>query len=453
MALAKSTGLVTRPLSHVTRFPSIARPDVASWPFLRFWAFYALVTYADYFNLLGYSTAGIGAIGKYAFFLLLFFAFAIGWLRSSRSRLGSNAPTIFLFFTIVSLIPFLTQLVGEGDTNSYASAFVPSLIYSMSLAFDPSKYGRDLRQLNSRVQQLLLVLCILYDGELILRNYSGLAYFANVANQTNHLKSMVFVAALGLAYLSHRSFSYLLLLFFLTGLSEFLRPSSSLLLATAACAPLCMLIRSRSIRPAALITYGIIGLAALVPFLLHYFPEVAQLVTSLEETAKSDALGGISNSTVRLAIMDLAFQRIESSSWLVGELFSGGTSVQVASLLSFWTANYASGLAQIHSDYVCVLLEGGLIGYAAFNVGIALAAKRSLVSIGGLAGNEFALASSGVVFCLIFVIYCSANPMLQVYQASALIWGLFLISDIASRVIDQDRDQSRRPVSRGNSSD
>lgn len=432
MALARSTGSVISLRRIVSESTVRTKPDITSWGVLRFWAVYALVTYADFFNLLGYSTAGIGAAGKYALFLALFLIFGISWLRSSRSSLGTNSPTIFLLFTAISLIPLLVQLGGNGDTNTYASAFVPSLIYATGLTFNPREYRSDFGNLSRRLQQLLLVLCLLYDCELLLRYYGGLSYFTLVANQTNHAKAVAFVLALALAYLSNRSAWYIVMLLLLTVASVFLRPSSSLALALVIVVPLCVFMKYGLLRAALALTYATIVIAALAPFILYYYPEARDLIVSAEGAAKSEALGGASNAAVRLVIMEVAFQRIEASSWLVGELFSGGTAVQVSGLLSFWTANYSSGLAQIHSDYVCVLLEGGLLGYVAFNLAFMMIAQRSLRAGRSFSKDHLILQRTGAISAITLIIYCSANPMLQGYQLAAFVWGLLLISYVSS---------------------
>ncbi|MBR0829865.1 hypothetical protein JQ596_30485 [Bradyrhizobium manausense] len=433
MAIARSTGFSTRePLA--LRAAASSKPDVASWPFLRFCALYGIVTYADFFNLLGYSTSGIGAAGKYAFFLILILAFAHSWLRTRNLRFGFDAPTILLCFTFFALVPFFAQLATEGDTNSYASAFIPTLILSTAITHDPSEYSSDLTKLRDRLLQWLCVLCLLYDVELFVRAYSGLSYFSLVANQTNHLKSIVFVAALALAHWSRRSAFYLTFILLLALVSEILRPSSTLLLAMAVCAPLSFFMRHRFLSAAKLWSYGLLAIAALAPIGLYLSQDLSQWVASLDEAAKSDALGGSSNAVVRLTIMKVAFQRIEDSSWLVGEFFSGGTTVQVANLLSFWTANYASGLAQIHSDYVCILLEGGLIGYGAFNLALLASARAFIQGADGAASRpRTEMLATGVVTLSSLAIYCSVNPVLQSFQVASIPWTILLCSYVALR--------------------
>lgn len=437
MALARLTGQVTRGPLASRAIATARKPNVASWTFVQFCAAFGLVTYADYFNLLGYSTAGIGGAGKYAFFLILFAAFAHAWFRSRRIAFGWNAPTIFLGFTLVSSIPFVAQMISDGDTNSYASAFVPSLIFAISIAFDPRRFDADLAKLNRRLLQWLCLLCALYVGELIVRSYSGLSYFALVANQTNHLKSIVFVAALALAYLSDRSWVLILFLLVLAGISELLRPSSTLLIALIVCGGLAFFIKMHRVGLACWFLYGVLLVAAVAPFFLYFLPDVGSLITSFDEAAKSDALGATSNANVRLVIMNVAFQRVEASSWLVGEMFSGGTTVQISGLLPFWTGIYASGLATIHSDYVCILLEGGLLGYLAFNLAFFLFGNHSLSVLTNSSGARRQVVGTGLVTLCALVIYCSTNPVLQAYQAAAIPFTILLCAQIALRLNKQ----------------
>jgi len=402
----------------------------ANLRFVQFSMIFGLITYADYFNLTGYSTAGVGALGKYAYFVCLAFALVNATVHSERIQLGWNAPTIFLGFTAFALVPFLYQLATVGDTNSYATAFVGSVAFSVAAFYGSNWDKRDAEPTRKKLAHWLLALSVLYVGELFVRKYGDFVYFLHVLNITNHLKSNVFVIALALALLAGRT-RMVFWLFVLVGVSTFLRPSTSLILALSICLPVIWLIRRRLLFWAEVAAVFVIASAAAIPLALQLVPGLSEIAVSSETFIKADTLGGTSNTLTRLAIMDVAFKRIEESSWLVGEMFTGGTSVQVADVLPFWRSNFSSGLAQIHTDYVCVLMEGGVIGYLLFNIAIFLFSRSCFEFLRGEhAIAERAIVGAGIVGVLSLAIYASGNPLLQAYQATIAIWLIMFCAQV-----------------------
>src|SRR5207244_371004 len=102
--------------------------------------------------------------------------------------------------------------------------------------------------------RLTMALCVLYVCELLLRRFSGWSYFDLNINETNHIKSICFVAGLSLAILASawRTFVACAIL---TAISLVLRPSSSLVLGLATCLSLSCLVRFRWLRTAEYLCY------------------------------------------------------------------------------------------------------------------------------------------------------------------------------------------------------
>ncbi len=428
--------VVSRLVRWKTPEAKSAPADLTSSWLVRLSALYGLITYADYFNLLGYSSIGIGNISKYILFLALIVSFVLHLARAKRVRIGWNAPTIFLGFTIIAAIPFVVQLITRQPLNSYISAFVASIIFSTSIVFEREKYKFDPNSMCLFLLKWLTALSCLYVGELLVRRYSNLSYFSLLINQTNHLKSVVFIAGLSLAIMSKQGSRWTISILILIVFSLLLRPSSTLLLAMSFCIPIAFLIRMEAYRSAERICYGVIAAAMATPFLLYHSQAAGLVISSIEAFVKTDTFNGISDTPVRLAMIDLALDRLNSSSWIVGDMFSGGTSVLVASALPFWLQNFVTGAGAIHSDYVILLVEGGLVGYAFFNLAMFFIVRSHFRRLKALyaSNSSLALRALAALACpvtVMLVIYCSANPLLQSYQVAFVAWFVLLTSEIS----------------------
>ena len=414
--------------------------DITESYFVRFGALYGLVVYADYFNFLGNSTGGIGNVGKYAYFIILAAVFVVLLVNTKDVHFGFNAPTIFLSFTVVSLIPLFFQILSGTTGDSYATAFVSTLVLSIAIVFDEKKYRISYPRFLHGLYIWLVALGVLYIGELALRDFGHISYFTNPLNQENHLKSLVMVAALCLAILSRQGWKHIAGLFLMIALAEVLRPESTLLLVLTVCIPLTFAIRARKYTFALWTCCVILLTAAALPFALHLSPEFRQIVLDTDAYFKRDLLGGISDTSVRLIIIDLAFDRMESSSWLVGEMFSGATNIQIGGVLSWWLdQNSHAGLAAIHSDYVAMLLEGGILGYSLFNLALILLVLRGFRLLRSAAcraaPGAAAIVAMGPIVVVITVLSCSTNPFLQLWQSAHVVWFLLFCFEIGCRSV------------------
>lgn len=418
----------------------MTRPDLADSHVIRFFMVVALLVYADAVNAMAASSLGTERYFKYAYFGAVVAIY--GWcvMTGSGLRARFDAPTILAGFTALALIPFLLQSAAGLEVNSYASAFAAPLLYAISAVFAVRSFDASTERLERSVYRLLAWLCVLYTAELAVRKFSSIGYFARVINETNHIKSIAFVALIGLAVLRGHGRGVLLALALLA-LSAILRPSSSVILAVAICAPVAYALRKGWFRTVGLVGHGMIALAACVPLALYAIPELEAAILAAEAWLKEDVLQGQSNTAVRLAIKNAALDRWQDSSFLFGEFFSGATNVQIAHVFPWWLKEHSPfGLAAIHSDYVSMLLQGGIVGYLLFNLALALALSRAIAharrhrALGLSAG----LPGLGVLAVLILVLYGSSNPFLQYFGVAHLAWFLLFLSNLAGRAVQPD---------------
>lgn len=389
---------------------------------------FGIITFADYFNLIGHAF-------KYIFFAFVTAAFVWMLIRAKFTRIGLNAPTIFLCFTIVTSIPFLVQIASGREPTSYLTAFAASLVYSMTLVFPLERYRIDPDAIQRFLLRWLLALGILYFGELIFRKASNLDYFLQFENLVAHTKAVTLLAALCLVALGRARLRTILATILLSIGCLALRPSSSFILGIAVCLPISLLLRFRRYRVAEYLCYAVILIAMLVPFLLYFSADLRQWVYTVETLVKVNMFNSLPNTQFRLVIMELAIDKFIASSWLFGELFSGPTNVFIAGNLPYWLDNVSAGVAAIHSDYVILVLQGGLIAYTLFNLALAMIVRVHIRRLKVLNSGTDVDARQAIIgiacpTVMALVIFCSANPFLQNYQVAFLLWFILAISEI-----------------------
>ncbi len=412
----------------------LLRRDYAKTFLFRSCCAIGIIAYVDCANVLSISSFGYESWVKYAYFVYIICFYGLICLTTSRLNMTFDGPAIFLIFTALSTSALAFQIVSPVQNNSYAGAFLATLLVSAAAIVDVERYDLDSLRAAQAIQRLLLVLSCLYIFELTVRAFSGLAYFDDVLNQTNHIKSFVFVADICLAILL-RNRLMLLLTLLLLAVSEVLRPSSSLIVALILCAPIALAIARRRTGTAAGLTYGIIVFAALAPVALYLSDDLKTLITDAETWTKEDLLQGRSNTFFRLAIQDLAIDRLQETSIAFGAMFSAANSVTLSRKFAWWLQYYPSGLAAIHSDYVSILYQSGVVGYALYNVALILVARFLFTGLALAERRRESSALIGLAICavLIVVFYSSTNPFLQYYTIAHVAWFIVALGYIHVR--------------------
>lgn len=400
----------------------------------------SLIAYVDCANLLSVSTFGFETFVKYAYFIFITLAYIMICFKTTQLNIGFDGPTIFLVFTATSVAALGFQMVSPVQNNSYAGAFLATLLVSAAAMFDIKKHVFDSWRVERIIQKLLLLLSLFYVLELAVRVFSGLSYFEDVTNQTNHIKSFVFVTSACLAILL-RDYKSLLLTAILLIISQILRPSSSLIAAMFLGAPIAVALLRGWIKVAKGCAYATIIGAAAAPIALYLSPELKEFIIDAETWTKEDLLQGRSNTFFRLAIQDLAIDQLQDTSILFGAVFSSANSVALGRKFLWWMQYYPTGLAAIHSDYVSILYQSGVVGYVLYNLALWLICRFlfSGVVMARAQGQSSALISLSICCVIIVVFYSSSNPFLQYYTIAHVAWLLIAIGYIHVRFLKRSK--------------
>jgi hypothetical protein len=141
--------------------------------------------------------------------------------------------------------------------------------------------------------------------------------------------------------------------------------------------------------------------------------EFARAVYSLEPYVKSDVLESTSNNEFRLGVTAAARTEMQETSIWIGQAFSGDMDVSVNRYLTW----YDKSEAPIHSDFLTIIVQGGLIGFALFSslflglAGLCWRGARLSRAVDEPASETLFDALLGID--VVFAIYISFNPIMQ----------------------------------------
>lgn len=439
----------TPQLLDVSRGTAVTFSDLAVY---RFCMVFAVFDYLDILDFTDYND-----IIKYGYALILVVLMAIYFLRWKRVD-ATIAPLILLFFFLVTASAFVANYFIYDERQSYVSAFIAPLTFSLSIFIPPNSIMIEARKILKHLTFLLSAGTVFYMIEAIIKPLNFVSNLTNVHEVQVH-KSLICVLALCLSVLSSRKILTVLLAI-VTTTALLLRPMSTLVLALICCLPIAILLRPRisTLRPltnriASAIAMTILGLAVAIPLLLYfYFDDISELIASGETYLKSDILGAQSNMAFRLAILKYAFTAIDNASvFIFGAGLSSSHTVPLGQLPGWqhWYAIDPNGVAPIHSDFVVVFVLMGIIGYFFLSAAFYLILRTRFRELDrrGLDANSFVLQAVSIIAALAILIYCSDEPYLSYYNHANIVWLLLLISEIArkSKVVNPDRSQTIAP--------
>jgi hypothetical protein len=203
----------------------------------------------------------------------------------------------------------------------------------------------------------------------------------------------------------------------------------------------------RAVGTTRFMVYGIFFVAAIGPLALYFFfDDISLLIQEIESYIKENLLGGQSNTAFRLTILKYAFQELDQS-FLFGDRLSGKTTVLLAREYAWWLEETrGGGMATIHSDFVIVLTQAGIVGYMLFVWFFysMLSIRLRMVAAGTSYGEDFrTLIALSIVALVTLIVDCSVNPFLQVFQTVHPIWMVLFISEIARKSIPMPQLASR----------
>ena len=402
-------------------FPSDETPERGRVRLERTWfavvaAGFGLLGYADMANALSFGP--VAEVSKLIYVATLAAAFAIFAARRGSFRVVPPA-WVLLGFTFAVAVTYVLQLALARPPNSYLAAFMPTTLYTLILVLPDPRKPIDRRSVVAAMTGFLMLLGAIYAVEISIRSAAG--GLGDINNLENHVKSVSLVLAAGLAIVSGR-WAWLVVIVVLAAWITTLRPSSTFILAMVACCSLGLLIRLGWMRAAGLVSYTVLLVLAVSPLVVSFVPGADELVLSFEGALKEEWLGGQTNTSVRLIVQSVALSGMRGYDWVLGEMFVGANSVYVADLLPWWWDNSDRGLATIHSDYVILLVQSGLVGYVAYNLVLLALAATGLQIRRGEGRAERELRAVFPICVTGLAIYSAANPFLQYYQTSHVVW-------------------------------
>ena len=207
-------------------------------------------------------------------------------------------------------------------------------------------------------------------------------------------------------------------------ISLLIRPTSTLIAALAI--GLVITLGFLLNRQAIAMLFGNAVLAVLMLFPLAFVaqPKVVDFIYGIEPMVKEELLGSASNNSFRIVVLGLAREAMLKTPWAIGQGFSGTTNVDVRHghrRLFRWRRE--SGVVQpapVHSDFMIMLWQGGMLGYGLFALSITAAVvnlRRSLeIAVAKRAVAAVTLLRSLYILIVVFSVYISFNPILQQLQ-------------------------------------
>ena len=407
----------------------------------RFCIVFTVINYLDVLDWLDWSDLANPMKYLYAAIVLGFMAiYFLKWKQIDPA----TAPIIFLLFFVVTGLIFTWNVFVYDNRESYISAFIAPLVFSLAMFIPPKATTLDADKI---LRDLTLVLsggAVFYVIEAIIKPLAFVSG-ATPLHEVQVHKSLICVLALCLSILTGRH-KLSLLLVVVTALALFLRPMSTLLLALICCLPVAIALRRRVLRPRPLpvLLSGVVVMTTLllavsIPLLLYFFfDDIGTLISEGETYLKSDLMGSQSNMAFRFAILKYAFAAFDNTSFLYGSALSGTHTVPLGQLPGWghWVSeSNKGGEATIHSDFVITLILMGIIGYTFLSVGFFLILKNGLRALVNprLRGSGVVLQAISIVAALTIIIYCSDEPWLSYYDHSNVAWMLLLIATVARK--------------------
>ncbi|MGH9960516.1 MAG: hypothetical protein ACREBC_25910, partial [Pyrinomonadaceae bacterium] len=375
---------------------------------------------------------------KYAVFLAIFLIAAGTFWRHLSLTVFPAFPLGFLALSVISLVTF-AALQNEGGGISYTSALFPMMLVGLSAFIPEDRSHLNFESALDFYQKISVLFVIVHVSWQILFLFSPFAE-KGWYDMANH--ESLFFAAFGICL------SLLLgrwrntgILAGLVVISLLIRPTSTFIaaLAIGLVITLGFLLNRQAI--AMLFGNAVLVLLMLFPLAFVAQPKVVEFTYGIEPMVKEELLGSASNNSFRIAVLGLAREAILKTPWATGQGFSGTPNVDVGTVNEGWSGgdpnDPLSSRVPIHSDFVIMLWQGGMLGYGLFALSftaVVVNLRRSLeIAVAKGAVAAVTLLRSLYIFIVVFSVYISFNPILQKYSFSYLFWFSLLILTLACR--------------------
>jgi hypothetical protein len=404
--------------------------QLSNTPIYKFCLFVSVIIYLD---PISFTTASPYAVPLKYIYTSIIVVLILMYFVAYRSILADNiAPLLALFFYIVTMVVFLFNLTVYGYRLSYTSAFTSSLVLAAAAFMPRSGLTVDAGRILRHLLWLFLFCSYAYVFEAAIKLMSfGQAVSFNADPEFG--KSIVAVVGLALAFLQRRA-SMALLFLLSIALALVLRPSTTVVLALSICLPLTLLLRRQDLQISRVSANTALCFAAVSPFILYaFYDQISDLLQTAESTIKTEALGGQTNTRFRLIVINKALQQLIDGSLLYGNALDGNTTVFIGNEIPSWFNFNALGIVTIHSDFVIVLSQAGLIGYALFIAFFAIIINtrfRSLYQV-NRHSDEYTMLSISIISIVGLLVIALVNPFLQNFFILHPIWTLMFVSELA----------------------
>jgi len=402
-----------RRLRTAARFPVAFRSGLDAAPF-RLSSFFVLI-----YVVVPPLREGPGVqVAKYLLaipLMLCFVLLSVTRQRINRSPLFPLAP---LLLSMAGCIAFANSIFVAPGTGTYSSALIPLIMAAIPLLIATHATQADGAVVTEYLFRVFGLAAFFHVLWLVAASVTD--YWVTPPFKSLGVLIVFFMILCGL----FRRNLLLVLSVALIGFSELLEPTSTVAFLTMFAVAVILLHRLRFRRflrlACILVAAGIIvaNLAVLES------NDVAEAFYSIEPSVKED-LGGESDNDFRLGILSAARDEVAQHSLLVGTAFTGELTVDALPYLP-WLSDDRLQLASnqnIHSDFVIMIVQGGLIGYGLFAsvfVGMALlCAKAARLAHAARDRSSETLFDALQAMNVAFMLCISGNPLMPDLQGTA----------------------------------
>jgi len=340
---------------------------------------------------------------KYICWVTLTFSLVVAFFISHVRQLPTVGTAIAIAFTLIGCV---TIGLGQLSTqSSFGSALVP---------FGVTALGYLTMGCGAREVQRYVTLTYIACGTILVA--------ALIASRDTFFRvnEFSFVLVFGLVFsILLRDRVATVSIAIVIAISLVLRPSSTLFLGAVVGSGFAMFSGSRPAAAAVAACIVVASCAALAIAAMSD-PDLAYSVGDVEAFVKESILGGESNSESRAALIVGVQQNFSKVSFLFGNLFMAETSPDVAEILG-----RDDFRAPVHSDFIQMLNQGGIVGIVAFCYFLI---EMTFLHRAPEPSPEADFLGKAVPACVtIFAIYISFNPIMLNIEYS--LW-FFMLSFI-----------------------
>jgi hypothetical protein len=349
---------------------------------------------------------------KYAFATLLIGSFALLAIVRQRINPSPLFPLSALALSVAGVASFTYSIAVAPGTTTYASALIPLLVAALPLVIPTRATHADAVATTEYLFRITVIAAIFHVLWFLVDYASGLTDADPGSYQSHTFIAVSPVCFMILSGLFRRNV-LLVISVGLIVLSVLLRPSSTTLFVTIFATAVIVFYRLQC-RRLIRVTCVFLGAAIIVGNLAIFFSgDVAEALYSIEPLVKEDTLESQSNNAFRLGIISALRDEMAEQSMLVGKFFAGDVNVDPRKYLP-WNENAS---LPIHSDYLIMLQQGGLIGYgllASLLMGMALFCAKA-ACLAHAAGNAISeiLFDAGQTINITYMLCFWGHPWLQ----------------------------------------